>query len=128
MAQWSDEELLAAIRQESEDAFAQLVINYMPMIQRLATRFRKTLVDSEDLAQEGLLGLLSAARHYESGSVEFPAFAYVCIRRRMLSAVRKASRPQEGAWFPQENEDEKRTEGTRPPPRQGQSSAHVLIL
>lgn len=95
MAQWSDEELLAAIRQESEDAFAQLVINYMPMIQRLATRFRKALVDSEDLAQEGLLGLLSAARHYESGSVEFPAFAYVCIRRRMLSAVRKASRQKE---------------------------------
>lgn len=125
MARWSDEELLSAIRQESEDAFAQLVINYMPMILNLVARFRKALVDSEDLAQEGLLGLLSAARHYESGSTEFSAFAYVCIRRRMLSAVRKASRQKDRPlsdilWeeelenFPSEKED-------------GSDPAHLLL-
>ena len=94
VTEWDDEALLASIRQGSEDAFAQLANQYSPMIQRLAFRYRNHLVDTEDLIQEGMLGLLSAAHHFQSGAVAFRAYAFVCVRRRMLSAISRATRQQ----------------------------------
>ena len=49
--------------------------------------------DSEDLTQEGFLGLLDAIREYKSDrDASFATFAQVCIRNRLRSAVRSASR------------------------------------
>lgn len=49
--------------------------------------------DSEDLIQEGMLGLLSAIRQYDpSANVPFKAYAELCINRRLYSAVRSATR------------------------------------
>ena len=47
--------------------------------------------DSEDLFQEGMMGLLSAVRSFESGrDASFRTYAEVCIRRRLYSAIRAA--------------------------------------
>lgn len=49
--------------------------------------------DSEDLIQEGMLGLLSAIRQYDpSANVPFKTYAELCINRRLYSAVRSATR------------------------------------
>ena len=49
--------------------------------------------DSEDLIQEGMFGLLSAIREYDpSEGASFKTYAQVCIRRRLSSAVKSASR------------------------------------
>lgn len=49
--------------------------------------------DSEDLIQEGMLGLLSAIRQYDpSACVPFKTYAELCINRRLYSAVRSATR------------------------------------
>ena len=49
--------------------------------------------DSEDLIQEGMFGLLSAIRQYDpANGAAFRTFAEHCIRNRLLSAVRSASR------------------------------------
>lgn len=94
MAKWSDEELVASIRNGSEDAFAQLVVNYTSVIRKLVSRCRTPWMDADDLAQEALLGLLSATRHY-NGSGEFCSFAFVCMRHRILSALRREAKQQE---------------------------------
>ena len=45
--------------------------------------------DAEDLIQEGMLGLLSAIRSFdEARGVKFETFAEICVRRRIISAVR----------------------------------------
>ena len=47
--------------------------------------------DSEDLFQEGMLGLLTAIRSFEGGrDASFRTFAEICIRSRLYSAVRAA--------------------------------------
>ncbi|MCL2568385.1 MAG: sigma-70 family RNA polymerase sigma factor [Oscillospiraceae bacterium] len=53
--------------------------------------------DSEDLTQEGMLGLLAAIRTFspEEGA-SFRTYAEVCIRRRLLSAIKTASRYKHG--------------------------------
>lgn len=48
--------------------------------------------DYDDLFQEGMLGLLSALRTYdESRGSSFQAYAALCIRRRVIDAVRRDS-------------------------------------
>ena len=48
--------------------------------------------DSEDLIQEGMFGLLSAIRQYDSEAGSFYNFAEHCIKMRLISAVKSASR------------------------------------
>ena len=92
----TDEQLAVLVRDSSEEAFSLLVARCTGMIQHLAASFRGSSVDAEDLAQEGLLGLLSAARTFrEDGGAAFRTYASVCIRRRMLSAVQRAGEEPE---------------------------------
>ena len=49
--------------------------------------------DSEDLIQEGMFGLIRAIREYDGAkAASFRTFAEVCIRNRLISALRAASR------------------------------------
>ena len=88
--QVSDEQLAALVRDGNDEAFALLVSRFSGVLHRLAAKFGGAS-DADDLAQEGLLGLLSAARTYrEGGAASFATYAYTCMRNRMLSVVRTA--------------------------------------
>ena len=53
--------------------------------------------DGEDLIQEGMTGLVAAIRTFSPDSgASFQTYAEVCIRRRLLSAVKTASRYKHG--------------------------------
>ena len=88
----SDEQLVALARAEDEEAFACLVSRYSAMLHRLSSRYSGTSpLEAEDLAQEGLLGLLSAVRTFiPNNGTAFGTYAHVCMRNRMLSAVRRS--------------------------------------
>ena len=61
---------------------------WLPLVRSRANAFREKGVESDDLVQEGLIGLLSAIRSYdESRGASFETFAYICITNRMRSAV-----------------------------------------
>lgn len=47
--------------------------------------------EKEDLVQEGILGLLKAIKFYDETKSSFSSFAFLCIRREMISAIRKAN-------------------------------------
>ena len=56
--------------------------------------FRSLGADSEDLIQEGMIGLFKAIRDYDSGrDASFFTFADLCVSRQMYTAV-QASRRQ----------------------------------
>lgn len=83
-----DEELAVLARKGSEQAFSQLVHRFVPMIKRQVISVRCSQVEAEDLAQEGLLGLLAAVRTFDSDMASFRTYASVCVRNRIVSAVR----------------------------------------
>ncbi len=90
---FSDErlqELAAAGDSGAEEALAE---RYARLVRVCARPYFLAGGDSEDLTQEGMLGLLSAIREYhaEQGS-SFKVFAELCIRRRIFSAIKSASR------------------------------------
>ena len=88
----ADEELLQKCRQGSPEAEETLIRRYGRVIRNLVRPFFLTGGDSEDLIQEGMLGLLNAIRRYDPQvETSFRTFAELCIRRRLISALRKSA-------------------------------------
>ncbi len=77
------------------DRFAEetLAERYMRQVRCCARPLVLAGGDSEDLIQEGMFGLISAIRQFrpEAGA-SFHTFAEHCIRMRLFSAVKSASR------------------------------------
>jgi RNA polymerase sporulation-specific sigma factor len=69
-----------------------LVSEYSKLVRVCARPYFLAGGDSEDLIQEGMLGLLSAIRTYnpEKGA-KFSTYAEYCVRRRIYSAIKLAS-------------------------------------
>jgi RNA polymerase sporulation-specific sigma factor len=71
----------------------ELISEYSRLVKICARPYFLAGGDSEDLIQEGMLGLLSAVRHYDPAKdVKFKTYAEFCIRRRLYSAIKSASR------------------------------------
>ena len=98
----TDLTLLREIRAGSEQAFALLAERYAPYLKRLADGFsRRFPAYRDDLQQEGLLGLLSATQTFRpDGGASFSTYAHTCMRRRVISVLRR-SRWQEEVSLPE---------------------------
>ncbi|MDE7261553.1 MAG: sigma-70 family RNA polymerase sigma factor, partial [Oscillospiraceae bacterium] len=89
----TDEELCALVRQGIFGAEEVLVKRYTRLVRKLARPFYLAGGDSDDLIQEGMIGLIHGVREYDGGrSASFRTFAEICIRNRLYSAVRAAAR------------------------------------
>ena len=89
---FSDEKLQQMSVSGSAGAEDALAARYNQLVRICARPYFLAGGDSEDLTQEGMLGLLSAIREYKpSQSVPFKAFAELCIRHRIFSAIKSAS-------------------------------------
>ncbi len=92
MADYTDIQLANLVNRGNSDAFVELTTRYMSLIRAKAAPFRCTMLECDDLCQEGLWGLLSAARTYDSaGKAGFRTYAGVCISNRIITAYRAAA-------------------------------------
>jgi len=70
-----------------------LVRRYQKFVRLRASSYFLAGGDSEDLVQEGLLGLHKAIRDYRSDrESSFRSFAELCITRQIITAVKSATR------------------------------------
>ncbi len=89
----SDDELHDFYLAGDKDAGNALALRYQELVGRCAVSLFLAGGDREDLLQEGMIGLLAAMRDYRrEGGASFRSFAELCIRRRLVSATRSASR------------------------------------
>lgn len=89
---YTDEMLCSLAFQGVAQAEEALVLRYARLVRSCSRPLFLMGGDSEDLMQEGMLGLINAIRDYapERGTA-FRTFAETCVRNRMISAVRSAS-------------------------------------
>ena len=86
-----DNELVALCKSGDEDAYSALIARYLFSVRARAFAYQNSGIDSEDLVQEGFIGLLEAVKCYENSfGTSFSTFAYLCIDRKIISAVRKS--------------------------------------
>lgn len=91
MENCTDGQLADLVSRGNADAFAELTARYMSVIRAKAAPLHSALLETDDLCQEGLLGLLNAAHTYRPGcGANFRTYAGVCISNRMIMAYRSS--------------------------------------
>jgi len=89
----SDNELLSMVDSGDRIAEDQLALRYTRLVKICSRPFFLVGGDGEDLIQEGMLGLLSAIREFDlSMNTSFKTYAEICVKRRIYSAIKSASR------------------------------------
>src|SRR3954463_3665535 len=93
LLQLEDTYLIALAKQGSPDAYDRLVRRYYSFVRLKASSYFLIGGDSDDLIQEGLIGLYKAIRDYRSDrESSFRNFAELCITRQIITAVKTATR------------------------------------
>jgi RNA polymerase sporulation-specific sigma factor len=85
--------LIALAKQGDPDAYDRLVRRYYGFVRLKASSYFLAGGDSDDLIQEGLVGLYKAIRDYRTDrESSFRNFAELCITRQIITAVKTATR------------------------------------
>jgi RNA polymerase sporulation-specific sigma factor len=85
--------LIALAKQGDRNAYDRLVRRYHGFVRLKASSYFLAGGDSEDLIQEGLVGLYKAIRDFRTDrESSFRNFAELCITRQIITAVKTATR------------------------------------
>jgi RNA polymerase sporulation-specific sigma factor len=92
-AQLDDGYLIALAKQGHAEAYDRIVRRYYGFVRLKASSYFLAGGDSDDLIQEGLVGLYKAVRDFRSDrESSFRNFAELCITRQIITAVKTATR------------------------------------
>ena len=98
LEQRPDEELTVLASAGVRQAEEVLVSRYHRLVRTCARPYFLAGGDSEDLIQEGMLGLIKAVREYDAQKeASFRTFAEICIRSRLYSVLRDTARDKHKA-------------------------------
>ena len=94
------DELLSLVRGSScsDDAFAELLSRYMPLIKSRIARFSRSGIDHLEAMQEASIAIHSAAISYDPDrckGVTFGLFADICIANKLRTMLTKQARISE---------------------------------
>jgi RNA polymerase sporulation-specific sigma factor len=89
----NDAYLVAQAKRGDDVAYDRIVRRYRGFVRMKASSYFLLGGESDDLIQEGLVGLYKAVRDFRSDrESSFRNFAELCITRQMITAVKTASR------------------------------------
>ena len=91
---YSDEELIFALREKNETEIMDYLLNkYKNLVKKKAKVLFLIGGDTDDLIQEGMIGLFKAIRDYDKEKdSSFFHFAQICISRQMYTAMEASNR------------------------------------
>ena len=92
-----DGELLYMLSDNNDETKLVIAKKYKPVITYYANKYSAYVegkgIDFNDLYQEGLIGLIGAVDSFkEQKDIKFSTFAFLCIKRKILTAVKNANR------------------------------------
>ena len=89
----SDESLLESYRRGDQGVSDYLMEKYKGLVKRKARAFYLIGGETDDLIQEGMIGLFKAVRDYQPDrDTSFVTFARLCIERQIYSAIQNSNR------------------------------------
>lgn len=99
LSKQSDEALVRLAQNGDKQATELLLLRHSGLVRGVARRFFLVGGETEDLIQEGMIGLYSAIGSYrnkEDGR-SFKNFAYLCVSRRIIDTVKATGRKKNAA-------------------------------
>ncbi len=92
-SKYTDEEVIALLGAGNTDATEYLLKKYAPLVKKSIRTLYLIGADTEDLMQEGMIGLFKAIQNYQKGcNASFYTFAKLCIDRQIYSAIKASNR------------------------------------
>ena len=89
----SDEELIQRLRAGDAGIMDYVLDKYKPLVRKKANAMFLIGGDTDDLIQEGMIGLFKAIRDFrQEKEASFYHFAEICITRQIYSAVEASNR------------------------------------
>jgi len=89
----SDTDLVARFHEGDAEALSVLLERYRRFARAKARGYFLVGADSDDIEQEGMIGLFKAARDFRPDrQSSFRAFAELCITRQVITAIKTATR------------------------------------
>lgn len=90
---YSDEQLVALVKQGQSGAFSALYARYLPKIRSMVYPFQGLGYDFEDLVQEATIGFFTAIEAFNAAAnAAFSTFCYVCMRRLLITLLRSKTK------------------------------------
>ena len=90
---FSDEELIARLREGEAEIADYLMEKYKPLVRKKTNAMYLIGGENEDLIQEGMIGLFKAMRDYnQEKECSFFSFADLCISRQLYSTLESSNR------------------------------------
>ncbi|MDX6506245.1 MAG: polymerase sporulation-specific sigma factor [Gaiellaceae bacterium] len=88
----ADLQLVMRARNGDQKALDELIRRYQGFVRLKASSYFLAGGDSEDLIQEGLIGLYKAVRDFTPALSSFRSFAELCVTRQIITAIKTATR------------------------------------
>jgi RNA polymerase sporulation-specific sigma factor len=90
----TDEELVKLAKTGDKRATEELLLRHAGLVRGCARGFFPIGGETEDLIQEGMIGLYNAIGEYKEAeeNSSFKNFAYLCVTRRIIDAVKTSAR------------------------------------
>ncbi len=92
-SQYTDEELIRMLRQGEQEILDYLMEKYKDFVRKEARAMYLIGGETDDLIQEGMIGLFKAVRDYDEGrEAAFFTFAKICVDRQLYNAIQGSKR------------------------------------
>lgn len=89
----SDNEIISLISAKDNDAMEYMMKKYGFLVKKEIRTVYLIGAETDDLAQEGMIGLFKAIRDFESDKgASFSTFATLCVRRQIKTAISTSNR------------------------------------
>ena len=89
----TDEQLIEKLHSGDRDVTDYLMEKYKMMVRKKARAMYLIGGETEDLIQEGMIGLYKAIRDFRADKqASFRAFAELCVTRQIITAIKTATR------------------------------------
>ena len=90
---FTDEQLIERLRSGETQIMEYILDKYKPLVRKKANAIYLIGGETDDLIQEGMIGLFKAIRDYDAGrEASFFHFAELCISRQLYNAVEASNR------------------------------------
>jgi RNA polymerase sporulation-specific sigma factor len=130
----TDEELIEQVRKHQPDAMDYLMDKYRNLVKRETREVYIIGADSEDLMQEGMIGLFKAIRDFDADkNSSFYSFASLCIKRQIYTAVTSSNRKKHSplnnyvSFYSEEDEEHNRVLDTLAAQEESNPETNMLI-
>lgn len=120
----TDDEILSYAQSGSNKYAEKVIEKYRQTVEVVASKYKDSPMEREDLIQEGMIGLLAAIKSYrQDKGASFMTYAKICIDNSIQTALRKFSRQKD---IPPQNVIEYQEEEL--PAESGHASAEDIVI